>query len=192
MRWSRDLIKIQGPSTKKIAPQWQEWEERLLVSGYYAGLSWKEIAERIPGRTVRGARTRWTIYLHASDQDESWTSEELALLAYLRSEGLDWDEISQELPVHSSNACRTQWYKETEGIKGPPSHQGTNDTWSAAEVDTLVALYNTIGPRWQEICKHIHGRTESACRSWLKLKCTKEDGVGGPPSEFWKEFFMSR
>lgn len=191
MRWSRDLIKIQGPSTKGIAPQWQDWEERLLVSGYYAGLSWKEIAERIPGRTMRGARTRWTIYLHASDQDRPWTSEELALLAYLCSEGRDWDEISRELPEHSSNACKTQWYKETEGIKGPPKHQGTNDTWSAAEVDLLVTLYNTIGPRWQEICKHIPGRTEFACRSWFKAKCTKEDGVGEPPSEVWKEFFMS-
>ena len=144
-RWTRDLIKIQGPSTKKLAPQWQDWEECLLVSGYYAGLTWKEIAERIPGRTMRGARTRWTIYLHASDQDKPWTSEELALLAYLRSEGRDWDGISRELPEHSSNACKTQWYKETEGIKGPPKHQGTNDTWSAAEVDILVALYNTIG-----------------------------------------------
>ena len=85
-----------------------------------------------------------------------------------------------------------QWYKETEGIQGPSSRQGLNDTWSAEEVKVLVALHNTIGPRWQEICKHIpavrslhveHGFTPSAQR---------KTEYAGPPSEFWKGFFESK
>ena len=192
-RWCGTLHKRQGPkSAAKSGLQWEEWEERLLVSGYYAGLSWKEINEPITGRTVHGCKNQWTAHFDSPDQDEPWTSEELARLAYLRREGSGWDKVSQELPGHTSNACRTQWYKEAEGIQDPSNHQGVNDTWSAEEVEVLVALYNTIGPRWQEICKHIPGRTEEACRTWLKTRCTKADGVGGPPSEFWEDFFMSK
>lgn len=44
----------------------------------------------------------------------------------------------------------------------------------------MIALYNTIGPRFQEICKHIPGRTEDACHRWLH-KCTEEDGGRGVP-----------
>lgn len=189
-RWANHLQKRKGPPRNN--KKWEEWEERLLISGLYAGLSWKEIKEPITGRTVAGCRNHWLENFHSSDQDEPWTSEELALLAYLRREGIGWDEVSQELPGYTSNACRTQWYKEAEGIQGPSNHHRGNDTWSAEEVEILVALYNTIGNRWHEICKQIPGRTEEACRTWLKTRCTKADGVGGPPSEFWKDFFVSK
>lgn len=189
-RYYDHLRDSQGPL--KVALPWEEWEERLLVSGYYAGLRWKAIAKPINGRTMNGALNHWNVYFRSLDQDEPWTSEELALLVHRRQGGSDWDEISQEFSGHTSNACRTQWYKETEGIQGSANHQGNYDTWSAEEVEILVALYNTIGPRWQEICKHIPGRTATACCTWLRTKCTEEHGVGGPPSEYWKEFFMGK
>lgn len=190
--WHKHLRKTQGPSTHKNSPLWEEWEERLLVSGHYAGLSWNKLSEPITGRTVEACRSHWSKHFASPDQDESWTPEELALLTYLRGEGSGWDEISQELPGHTSNACRMQWYRETEGLRGPSNHQRKHDTWSAEEVEVLVALYNTIGPRWEVICRHIPGRTEIACEDWFHNKVTREDGIGGPPSEFWTEFLMSK
>lgn len=197
MRWLNHLR--QAPAEKRM-PRWDEWEERLLVCGYYAGLSWKEIAEPITGRTWSGCMYHWFRYFYSPDQDEPWTPDELALLASLRSRGSGWDEIRQEIPGHtSSNACRTQWYKEAEGIEGPSSHHrprsqsgGTKDRWSAEEIEILVALRNTIGPRWEEIRKHIPGRTADGCKTRFRTKCTTENGVEGPPSESWKEFFMSK
>ena len=171
--------------------QWKEWEERLLVSGYYAGLSWKEIAKSIPERTSIGAMQHWYQHLCLPGQDKPWTSEELTILTQLRAEGNGWDEISQEIPRHNSNACRTQWYKETEGLKGS-SHRTLNERWSAEETNTLIALYNTIGPRWQEICKHVPGRTARACQTHLYQECTQEDGVGDAPSEYWIDYFESK
>ena len=179
--------RLHRPKTKR----WKEWEERLLVSGYYAGLSWKDIAKSIPERTSLGARLHWYLYFCLPVQEKPWTSEELTILTHLRAEGSGWDEISQEIPRHSSNACRTQWYKETEGIKGR-SHRISTTRWSAEETNTLVALYNSIGPRWQEICKYVPGRTEKACQTHLYEECTTEDGLGDAPSEYWIDYFMSK
>ena len=191
--WHGPLRKDQGPR-KKNGPQWEEWEERLLVSGFYACLGWKAIAESIPGRTKFGAKSHWYEHFRAPDRDKAWTPEDLTLLTRLRDEGTGWDEISEAIPGHTVNACRAQWYKVAEDIQGTEDMQGPSqprpDAWSAEEADTLIALYNTIGPRFQEICKHIPGRTENACHRWLH-KCTAEDGVGEPPSEYWKEYFMS-
>ena len=168
--------------------RWEEGEERLLVSGYCAGLNWGDIAELIPGRTRRSIGRHWGLYFWLPQEDKPWTSEELTLLAHLRAEGSSWEQISQKIPGHRSNACRTQWYKETEGIQGCSQR----NLWSAEEIDTLVALYNTIGPRWEEICKHIPGRTESGCYGQFRKRCTKEDGVGDAPSEYWINYFMSK
>lgn len=180
--------------TRKRRPYWEEWEERLLVSGYFNRQTWEEISRTITGRTKSACTARWWKYFRSTDLDDPWTAEDLALLQDLRSQGSSWRDISKAIPGHSTNACKTHWYKETEGIQGTLLEYGRGATcvpWSTQEVETLVSLYNTIGPRYQEICKHLPGRTAFACQSCL-LKCTKEDGVGGPPSEFWKDFFASK
>ena len=186
--------------SRKRRPYWEEWEERLLVSGYFARLTWEEISRRIPERTKIACNTQWWKCFRATDLNDPWTAEEIALLQNLRGQGTSWKKISKELPGHSPNACRTHWYKEAEGIQGALSEHDLKGScfkgvdclhWSTREVETLVSLYNTIGPRYQEICKHLPGRTEMACESRL-LKCTKEDGVGGPPSEFWEDYFASK
>ena len=187
--------------SRKRRPYWEEWEERLLVSGYFARLTWEEISRRIPGRTKGACTTQWSNYFRSTDLDDPWTAEDLALLQNLRSQGSSWKNISKELPGHSPNACKTHWYKETEGIQGTLSESSLGGNrikgvilvpWSTREVETLVSLYNTIGPRYEEICKHLPGRTAVACESHLRLRCTEEDGVGGPPSEFWKNYFESK
>ena len=187
--------------SRKRRPYWEEWEERLLVSGYFARLTWEEISRRIPGRTKSACITQWWKCFRSTDLDDPWTAEDLALLQNLRSQGSSWKKISKELLGHSSNACRAHWYKDTEEIQGTVSDNGVGGNrikgvihvpWSTREVETLVSLYNTIGPRYEEICKHLPGRTEGACESHLRLKCTEEDGVGGPPSEFWEEYFASK
>ena len=186
---------IRQDTRKKMAPKWEEWEERLLVSGYFARLTWEEIGRTITGRTMHGCSSQWSRWFKSTDLDDPWTAEDLALLQYLRSQGSSWDDISKEIPGHSSNACRTHWYKETEGIQGPllESRRGESCVlWSAREVETLVSLFNTIGPRYEEICKHLPGRTAWACQRHLRLTRPKEDRVGGPPSKFWKDFFASK
>ena len=188
--WNEHLRDRQG-QPKKNNTEWEEWEERLLVSGYFAGLAWKEISEPITRRTVDGIKAHWSEHFCSPDEDEQWASKEVALLEQLRWQGSGWDEITQELPRHTSKACKTQWYKVAEGIQSPSSHKWKN-VWSPEEVEVLVALYNTIGPRWQEICKHISGRTEIACSRCFYSEYTKDAGVGGPPSEYWIEYFEGK
>ena len=140
-RWIGQLHKDQD-LRKKNGSRWEEWEERLLVSGFYACLGWEAIAKSIPGRTKFGAKSHWAEYFRAPDRDEPWTSGELALLTRLRDEGSGWDEICQAIPGHTVNACRTQWYKEAEGIQESEDIRGSKkprpDAWSAEEADTLM------------------------------------------------------
>ena len=189
-RWLR-IRQDQGP--RKIgAHYWTEWEQRHIVSGYYAGLSWEEISKSMTGRTLDACAAQWSHLFRMTDPDEAWTAEDLALLVDLRSQGSSWKDISKRFPQYSINACRTHWYKETEGIPGPLFRRRFRNLWSAGEVKTLVSLYNTIGPRYEKICKHLPGRSAAACINYLHERCTEEDGVGGPPSEFWKEYFASK
>ena len=207
-RWCKLLHTVQ-PSSQKSRREWKEWEERLLVSGYYAGLSWEEIAQPITGRTVAGVKAHWFKFLRSPDQnkpwtseelasftqqDKPWTSEEIAVLTQLRAEGNDWDDISQKVPGHPSNACRTQWYKETEGIGGKQRIHGSSHPgrWSAEEVDTLVTLFNTIGPRWEEICKYFPGRTACACYATFNKKSKTVDGVGAAAFAYRREYLDSK
>lgn len=187
-RWYKPFLAVERPPRKSLL-EWKEWEERLLVSGYYAGLNWEEITTPITKRTIHAARIHWYHHFRAADQDEPWTSEDLRTLTDLRAGGKEWDKISQELCRHSSNACRTQWYKETGGIQSSIHHQ---ERWTADEIDTLMALYNTIGPRWQEFSKHIPGRTANACLNWFCRYAKKLDRVGEGPSEYWIEYLLSK
>ncbi|KAM0805628.1 hypothetical protein BDR22DRAFT_830936 [Usnea florida] len=188
-RWDR-IRQDQGPRKTNGRP-WADWEERHIFSGNYAGLSWEEISKSMTGRTAKSCAARWLYLFRSTDTDEVWAAQDLALLVDLRSQGSSWEHISENFPRHSINACRSQWYKETEGIQGPLLYRRPRESWLAREVKTLVSLYNTIGARWDEICKHLPGRSALACRQHLR-KCTKEDGVGEPPSEFWEEYFASK
>ena len=170
---------------------WTAWEERLLVSGYFAGSSREEIAESIPECAKGSAMRHWDLHLCSPKQDKSRTLGDLDMPTHLGAAGSGFDQISHEFPRHSSSACRRQRYKEIDGIKDG-SYRGRSDIWSAQEKDTLIALHNTIGGRWEEIRKHIPGRTEGACREYFRKKCTKEDGVGDAPSEYWQDYFMSK
>lgn len=184
-RWYKPFLAVERPPRKTVL-EWQEWEERLLVSGYYAGLSWEEITKPITTRTIHATRSVWYHHFHSADQDKPWTSEELRTLTDLRAGGMDWDKISQEICGHSSNACRRQWYRETGGIQGVSHHKGK---WSADEINTLIGLYNTIGARFQEISNHIPGRTAAACRTWL-WRDGENFGVGEGSSEYWEQYFL--
>ncbi len=53
-------------------------------------------------------------------------------------------------------------------------------------------LYNTIGPRWREIAKHIPGRKARTIEEKFYKDRGKWDGVGGPASKYWEDYFKSK
>ena len=170
---------------------WTEWDERLLVPGNFADSSREEIAKSIPERTKCSAMSHWDLYFCLPKQDKSRTLEDLDMPTHLGAEGSGFDQISQEFPQHNSNACRRKHYKEADGIKDGRDRR-RDEIWSAQEKDTLIALHSTIGPRWEEIQKHIPGRTEGACREYFRRHRTKKDEVGNAPSKYWQDYFMSK
>lgn len=49
-----------------------------------------------------------------------------------------------------------------------------------------MGLYNTIGPRWQEIAEHLPSRTEGTIAVIVYHEREKLDGVRAPKSKYWK------
>ena len=200
--------------------RWEDWEDELILARRKAGCSHHEISESLSHRTTFAVKHRWNEVLKSRTKatipaptdirfPRRWTLREDQLLKSLRRSGQRWTQIAKNFPDCTVKQCivrghhvlhpqRTKsWteceerYKEMDGIKDS-SYRRISNIWSAHERDTLIALHNTIGPRWEEIWKHIPGRTEAACEAYHRKNCTKEDGVGDAPSEYWQNYFMSK
>ena len=60
-------------------------------------LSWKEIAERIPGRTSKMCYSRYRRI--ESRSKEQWTkTEDSKILGLIENHGFDWEKISEFMP----------------------------------------------------------------------------------------------
>lgn len=58
--------------------QWAHEEDQTLLSMYMRdGIhDWKKICKRIPGRTAKQCRERWTYHLNPAVKKGNWTPEE--------------------------------------------------------------------------------------------------------------------
>jgi hypothetical protein len=73
--------------------------------------SWTDVAERMPGRSARQCRDRWTNYLCPANKNGPWTEEEDALLAQkVRDLGSHWSVIAKCFDGRSENNVKNRWY----------------------------------------------------------------------------------
>jgi hypothetical protein len=89
---------------------------RALV-GRFGTNSWSEVADAIPGRTIRQCRDRWKHYL-ACDARGPWTPEEDdLLLEKIQIYGLKWSRIAELLTNRTDLDVKTRWHEILRGQK---------------------------------------------------------------------------
>ena len=180
------------PSTKppgKVSNAWTEQEDQLLLSFRHEGIGWAEIASKFPYHSKKGCEARWREHLSPRKGiSRIWTPEdEQRLDSLYRSHPDDWEHIASHFTDRTWLGCKMHWQAR---IRGPIANP--RPRWKKIEIETLVDLYNTIGPRWREIAKHIPGRTEATIEEKFYIDRGKWDGLGGPASKYWEDYFESK
>jgi len=123
------------PKAAQVSVPWTKAENKILVEGRKASHSWTTIANKLPGRTHRAARSHYT-YKYGSDEadddDEpprkkskpppplpekptgrgrrvAWTEKEDDILKAGRSRSDSWSSIMENLPHRTALSVKSRW-----------------------------------------------------------------------------------
>lgn len=120
-----------GCSEERRAPLWTREEDAKLLAKT-SEMTWKEIAAQLPGRTHKGACTRYA-YLQTTQNAPArkkgpWTPEEDALLLKMRTHGASYETTSAALSGRTSIACvrRIQHIQRKRVLRSKPSSKPAN------------------------------------------------------------------
>jgi hypothetical protein len=165
--------------------KWSKEEDVLLKEAvsFYGEKQWRLISKHVPGRTPTQCLHRWSKILKPGLVKGPWGPDEDELLrTWVATEGPSkWSACAANIQGRSGKQCRERWFN----ILDPEVKKGE---WRPEEDSLIFQLYNTYGPRWTQIAKHLNGRTENSIKNRFyttirKIKPKPITGVDSPVVE---------
>lgn len=94
-----------------VKGKWTDEEDDRLRTAVLEGFDhWGKVAEKMPGRTAKQCRERWTNYLDPTLLKTPFTPPEDDLLVRLQAEmGNKWAAISRQLPGRTENSVKLRF-----------------------------------------------------------------------------------
>jgi hypothetical protein len=142
--------------------KWSKEEDALLKEAvsFYGEKQWRLISKHVHGRTPTQSLHRWSKILKPGLVKGPWSPDEDELLrSWVATEGpTKWSGCATNIQGRSGKQCRERWFN----ILDPEVKKGE---WKPEEDSLIFQLYNTYGPRWTQIAKHLNGRTENSIKN---------------------------
>ncbi|RYO89434.1 hypothetical protein DL762_003230 [Monosporascus cannonballus] len=137
--------------------RWTSHEDRILREGYAAQaayptgkgqtVNWKEIANKLPGRSNKDCRKRYLNEMAGTLKKGPWSKEEDALLIKLvEKHSPSWVAISQAMGTRNADQCAKRWQHSL-------NPELDRHPWQESENQLLLRALATHGTSWKDIQK---------------------------------------
>ncbi|KAL4973662.1 hypothetical protein BDW66DRAFT_100224 [Aspergillus desertorum] len=136
---------------------WTEDEDRILqeevkhqiqLGGHQGARNWSAIAERLPGRSNKDCRKRWT-KISLSSRKGTWSGAEDHLLRKAVAKfGFQWTKVAEMVGSRHPDQCAKRWHHSLDpNVK--------RDPWTPEEDSSLLEAVQRIGRDWKEIGREL-------------------------------------
>ncbi|KAL4933214.1 SANT/Myb-like DNA-binding domain-containing protein [Aspergillus undulatus] len=126
----------------------EEVKNQLHLGGHQGPRNWSTIAEKLPGRSNKDCRKRWT-KISLSSRKGTWSSAEDHLLRKAVAKfGFQWTKVAEMVGSRHPDQCAKRWHHSLDpNVK--------RDPWTTEEDNSLIGAVHRIGRDWKEIGREL-------------------------------------
>jgi hypothetical protein len=149
--YPRVVMRLRPGQEKRVFTTDEDALLTQLVSEF-GDHAWTDISKRMPGRSCRQCRERWSLYLSPAVSNGPWaTEEDSRLLDLYRAHGPRWTDIAKHYPTRTPNNIKNR-FRQLERIARrlplftPPAWGTIMVAWPmpAGRAGILVPVYPVV------------------------------------------------